>query len=684
MDVKLRPFARGIRAHRRRVSLAVSFGVVSLVLTLAFGAVFALQIERTTDQRSVRDLKTTTASAVALTANLIVSTVSPHAGRPESIQEKLAQVRLITSASQVLVREGDAVGAQAALPDGTVIGGAGAATAGTKLPLDENFRSALQGRTQTRILHRSAPESASPVERNLLRLYGDLVELNQGVRLASGTPVLVVVQAYAAMRPSQLQAASDTRRTVGFLALGLLMFWAVLFRLVRGASRTLTRQSQDNAYQATHDSLTRLPNRTLLRDRVERAIAASHRTGVHVALLLLDLDGFREINDTLGHRFGDALLREIGPRLREQLRESDTLARLGGDEFVVLLPDLRSPQAAVDVAEKLLAALAQPFLINGAAVDVGCSVGAASTPENGEDFDLLLQHTDVAMYVAKKDNLGVVLYEPSLDSHSPSRLALLGELRRAADQSEQIVLHYQPKANLSSGEVTGVEALVRWQHPQHGLLSPAEFIPLAERTGIIRPLTWCILRKALEQNRSWAEDGLLLRVAVNISARCLQDSGFPDEVVRLLSEVGVPADRLELELTESAVMTDPDRALIILRALDASGIRLAIDDFGTGYSSMAYLKTLPVREIKIDRTFVTCMDRDESDAAIVRSSLELARNLHLDVVAEGVETAEVWRQLSDLGCGSAQGYFLSRPLPAADFRRWLAARATSARAGVTG
>jgi EAL domain-containing protein (putative c-di-GMP-specific phosphodiesterase class I) len=225
--------------------------------------------------------------------------------------------------------------------------------------------------------------------------------------------------------------------------------------------------------------------------------------------------------------------------------------------------------------------------------------------------------------------------------------------------------------------VTGVEALVRWQHPEHGLIAPNDFIPLAERTGIIRPLTWCILRKALEQNRRWADDGLVLRVAVNISARCLLDKAFPEEVGRILQETGVPAERLELELTESSVMSDPDRALAILQALRKTGIRLAIDDFGTGYSSMAYLKKLPVSEIKIDRTFVTEMDSDASDAAIVRSSLELARNLDLEVVAEGIETQAVWDLLTDLGCSSAQGFFLSRPLPPAQFESWLRQRETS-------
>ena len=655
----------------------MSFGVVSLILTVGLGLAMVVQVQPTIHQRSTAALEKTMKTAVALTANLIVTDVSIHSGKPLSVAEQLAQVRLVTSAAKVLVANGDTVGAEAALPNGMVFGGSGAAPFATMLALDASFRSALAGHTVIRMLSLAdrvhATSGNALIEKRLLLANGNLLVLDQGVRVTPGQPVSAVVRSYATMRPTEQQADSDIRRVIIFIVVGLLIFWAVLFRLVIGASRSLTRKSADNAFLATHDGLTGLPNRALLRDRAERAIAASRRSGTHVALLLLDLDHFKDINDTLGHRYGDSLLKQIGPRLREQLRDSDTVARLGGDEFVVLLPELRTAEEAVVVAKKIVTLLQLPFSIDGAAVDVGCSVGVASTPDQGDDFDELLQHTDVAMYVAKHDKLGVVVYASGLDSHSPTRLALLGELRRAVDLPEQIVLHYQPKASLPSGAITGVEALVRWQHPQHGLLAPDSFIPLAERTGIIRPLTWCILRKALEENKRWESEGLLLRVAVNISARCLLDVDFPDEVVRLLTEIGVPADRLELELTESAVMTDPERALVILQTLDASGVRLSIDDFGTGYSSMAYLKKLPVREIKIDRTFITSMNVDASDAAIVRSSLELARNLHLDVVAEGVETEEVWDQLTAFGCDSVQGFFLSRPLPPDELRTWLAA-----------
>jgi diguanylate cyclase (GGDEF)-like protein len=661
----------------RRVPLIVSFAAVSLVLTLGLGAVLSWMIERTIKEHSVRALKNSTISAVAVASQVIIADTHAANANALTFAQEMHQAELMNTAARVLLQTGSSAAAEALLPDGTIIGGAGGAKFGTKELVDAGFREALKGHTVARILYRSHPGPVSPVEHQLLAKHGDLLELQMGFRLSKSSPVLVVVRTYAAMAAAQRHATAEVHRTVAVLAAGLLVFWACLFRIVVGASRALSRQSKDNAYLATHDALTGLPNRALVRDRAEQAITASRRSGSHVALLLLDLDRFKEINDTLGHRYGDTLLKEVGPRLREHLRETDTVARLGGDEFVVLLPDLRSGLVAVEVAEKLVEVLQQPFLIDGVAVDVGCSVGVAITPDHGEDFDLLLQHTDVAMYVAKKDSLGVVTYASDLDSHSPERLALLGGLRRAVDEPEQIVVYYQPKASLQSGVVTGVEALVRWQHPEQGLLPPNDFIPLAERTGIIRPLTWSILRKALEQNRRWADDGLLLTVAVNVSPRCLLDKGFPEGVVQMLQEIGVPPQRLELELTESSVMSDPDRALAILHSLRDAGIRLAIDDFGTGYSSMAYLKKLPVTEIKIDRTFVTEMDRDASDAAIVRSSLELARNLNLEVVAEGVETQAVWDELTILGCGSAQGYFLTRPLPPDDFRRWLAGHTSS-------
>jgi diguanylate cyclase (GGDEF)-like protein len=457
-------------------------------------------------------------------------------------------------------------------------------------------------------------------------------------------------------RQHDLRLASVAAAGVGLSALGVFLL------LVVGYQRRLIRQ-------ALHDPLTGLPNRELFADRVGQAIRTADREMRPAALLLLDLDRFKDVNDTLGHHHGDQLLVEVGQRLFGALREADTVARLGGDEFAALLPGATAEGAGA-VADKLRAALQQPLSIDGVALDLDASIGIAVYPEHGNDAAELLQHADVAMYVAKQAHLRFLVYDPAVDQHSPRRLALLGGLRRALELDE-LVLHYQPKADLRSGEIRSVEALVRWQHPDHGLLGPGEFIPLAERTGLIHPLTHWVLDAALDQAAQWQRAGLPLSVAVNISTRCLLDPAFPDQITGQLATRQIPPDRLVLEITESAVMADPARALEVLGRLHSLGVGLAVDDFGTGYSSMAYLKELPVDELKIDRSFVSQMATSPSDAVIVRSTIDLGHNLGLHVVAEGVETQHAWQELTALGCDMAQGYYLGRPMPAADLEQQL-------------
>jgi diguanylate cyclase (GGDEF)-like protein len=430
------------------------------------------------------------------------------------------------------------------------------------------------------------------------------------------------------------------------------------------------RDAVVHEHRALHDNLTGLPNRALFRDRAAQAILAAERDGTCVAVMLMDLDRFKEVNDTLGHHHGDLLLTEVGPRLEEALRDTDTIARFGGDEFAVLLPDVPNAAAAGHVAAKMISVLEEPFSLYGLSIDVGASIGIACYPTHGREVGELIQHADVAMYQAKRSRSGFELYAREEDSHSPSRLALAGELRYGLER-EEIELHYQPKVHLATGEVQGVEALVRWQHPRHGLLKPDDFVPLAERTGLIRPLTMSVLRVALKQAREWHAAGIPLAVAVNLSARNLQDRRLPDDIARMLKQYHVPPERLELEITETAVMTDPALALTVLRQLDAMGIKLAIDDFGTGYSSLAYLNELPISLVKIDKTFVRNLEEGTSDAAIVRSTIDLARNLGYDVVAEGVESKIVHDLLTRLGCPQAQGYFVSRPLRADYVAQWL-------------
>jgi diguanylate cyclase (GGDEF)-like protein len=465
---------------------------------------------------------------------------------------------------------------------------------------------------------------------------------------------------------------ADTRNMSLLIFLGLAVLYTVLFRIVAGASRTLRRQAEVNEHQALHDALTDLPNRTLFHDRVGQALAVSRREHISVAVMIMDLDRFKEVNDTLGHASGDELLTQAGARLRAALRESDTVARLGGDEFGVLLPKVVDSVAAASVARKLRKAFEEPFTIHGLALQIEASVGIALYPEHGDDVHSLLQRADVAMYVAKEQPGGCEIYAQERDDYSPDRLTMLTELRRAIDQGE-LLLHYQPKAELRSGEVKSVEALVRWSHPVRGLMAPDEFIPLAQKAGVIVPLTFFVLNEALRQCRTWQLEGLDLSVGVNLSARNLLDVHLPDTVGELLGRWEVPPSLLELEITESTLLADPIRAMHVLSRLSGMGVRLAIDDFGTGYSSLAYLKRLPVDELKIDKSFVQGMEEDEDDAIIVRSTIDLGRNLGLRVVAEGVETAAAWRRLVALGCDVAQGYYLSRPVPAAELASWLRA-----------
>jgi diguanylate cyclase (GGDEF)-like protein len=451
----------------------------------------------------------------------------------------------------------------------------------------------------------------------------------------------------------------------------------VLIIVVRMAGATGEKKERAEsllAHQALHDMLTGLPNRAYFYERTEEALARSSAEGRVSAVMLFDLDRFKEINDTMGHRYGDRVLIEVGPRVGAVLRGGDTLARLGGDEFCVLLPSVADEATAVQVAERIIAVLEEPFDVDGTLLGIEASCGISLAPRDGETADLLLQRADVAMYVAKESQASVKVYTEDLNVNTPARLALLGQLRTAITRN-QFVLHYQPKAAMETGRVEGAEALIRWQHPTLGLLSPDAFIPEAERTGLIEPMTVWVLNEALRQCRRWMDavdpdHPGPLSVAVNLSAHSLLDVDLPDTVAAALAQWEVPAHLLELEITETIIMTDPKRSRRVLSELADMGVTLSIDDFGTGYSSLAYLRDLPVHQLKIDRTFVQDMDRDADNAVIVRSVVDLARNLGLCTVAEGVENASTWDQLTELGCTSAQGYFLARPMEAGLFGVW--------------
>ena len=417
------------------------------------------------------------------------------------------------------------------------------------------------------------------------------------------------------------------------------------------------------------DPLTKLPNRTLFHERLQQAIEEAKRDYRPFALLLMDLDRFKDINDTLGHQVGDLLLQQVAARLRSKLRDIDTVARMGGDEFAILLPAVSDKHATM-AARMLLQALRAPFRIQEQSLDIGASIGVALYPDHGVDANILIQRADVAMYSAKHANSGHALYDSKLDQHNSTRLTLLGELRHAVEQ-EQFVLYYQPKVNLKTFQVTGVEALVRWNHPREELLLPDTFIPLLEQTGMIRSLTPWVLNESLRQGQMLQDKGVPITISMNLSVRDLQDPYLADAFAEQLAALQISPHWLELEITESAVMTEPERALEVLTRLSAMGLRIAIDDFGTGYSSLSYLKKLPVNTIKIDKSFVIGMVRDENDAAIVRTSVDLAHNLKLEVVAEGVENEETLNRLGELGCDTAQGNYISRPLSAEELAVWL-------------
>jgi diguanylate cyclase (GGDEF)-like protein/PAS domain S-box-containing protein len=428
-------------------------------------------------------------------------------------------------------------------------------------------------------------------------------------------------------------------------------------------------------HEAMHDPLTGLANRRLLSARLDQAIAVAQVQGSVLTVMLIDLNRFKELNDTLGHAAGDQLLREIRPRLLDASSGAELVARIGGDEFAVILSPGSGADAAERMAERLRIELEEPFNLQDLTLRVGASVGIAVYPEHAGDADTLLQRADVAMYSAKKHGAGHELYDAVYDGHSRQRLALISELPSAI-ASGQLVVHYQPKYDLQDATIVGVEALVRWQHPAHGLLGPGEFVALAEHAGVMRPLTHAVLEAALSQCARWRAEGIDICVAVNLGAPNLLDAGFPADVTALLDRWELPAESLRLEITETIVSNDRASMINVLRQLRALGVTLSLDDFGVGSSSLSFLRHLPVQELKIDRSFIVDLDTDDHNAAIVQTIIDLAHNLDMRVVAEGIETGVIRDRLTSYGCDEGQGFFLGRPVPAAEMTD-LARRVTS-------
>ena len=418
-------------------------------------------------------------------------------------------------------------------------------------------------------------------------------------------------------------------------------------------------------HHALHDALTDLPNRLMLREEIQKAIG----TNASVVLLLLDIDNFKEVNDSFGHQLGDVLLRQMGARLREAVDGAPLIARLGGDEFATLLPGA-NVAVAQRTAHAMLRALEQPFLSDDHALEITASIGIAAFPDHATDAETLLRRADVAMYGAKRTGGTYAVYRQEDDPYDASRLLLRADLRRAIDHQE-ITLYYQPQVALATGELTGLEALARWRHAERGWIPPTAFIPVAEHMGLIKPLTLYLAELAGRDAMTLSKTGVDLAVAVNVSMRNLLDAHFPEMLEDVVARTGQPAERLKLEITESAVMAEPGRVLDSMKRLRSAGIRFSIDDFGTGYSSLAYLQRLPVEEIKIDRSFVGHMIEETGSTAIVRATIELGGSLGLDVVAEGVEDEPTWQALKRMGCSAAQGYFIGRPMPVGELAGWM-------------
>jgi diguanylate cyclase (GGDEF)-like protein len=642
----------------RRLDLLVKFGLISAVAMCVLGVVLAANDRATMRSEIERATQDYSASTVSLLFQSLL--------QPEDIPEGPTALRALQLTGGLALAKGNGTYQQATIFN----------LQRKAVFSDQPSRVGLQAEVSAGLDRAFAGETArhrvsDPADEGITA-PGRYLSVYVPIRFGSDPKVHGVVEVITSYAPVDAALSRNLKRIVLIAALGLGVTWLLLFRLVAGASRSLRRQARENEQLARTDALTGLPNRVRFLEEAERALPVAQRNGAWVAVMIIDLDRFKEINDALGHETGDELLRRVAPRVRDAVGTQGTVARFGGDEFAVLLPEVRSVTEACDVAEAVLEALAETIVIDDLTLVADGSVGIGLYPRHGDALETVMRSADIAMYAAKETGSGYAVYESEFDRHSPERLALLAELRDAI-QSGELTVEYQPKADATFGHVTGVEALVRWDNPRRGRLSPGVFVPLAEHTGLIKPLTAHVLEVALRDCRRWLDEGIQMPVAVNLSARRLVDLRLPEEVTAALVEWGVPPEMLELEITESAIMLDHGRGATILERLHDTGIRLSIDDFGTGYSSFAHLRRLPVHGIKIDRSFVAEMDTVGADNAIVRSGLALARNLRLKVVAEGVETRRIWDQLALLGCDEVQGWELAKSMPVDELLVWLRA-----------
>jgi diguanylate cyclase (GGDEF)-like protein len=639
------------------LSLLTQFSILSLLCVVVLGAALVLVLRDQIHDRAATNAR--------VTARSIANDIADQHVTGRDLERGLSKKKLtaIDRRIETLVLRGRIQTAKVYDPQGNIVYSFDRREIG-RTDLSEEVQLALEGHTQ------SAFEGAHDAPAAMGRVYEVYVPLH----LIGDREIGGVFEVYMPYAPIAAQIKKDSNRLYPILIAGLALLYLVLFPIVARASRKLRRHAETSHHQALHDDLTGIANRRQLLRRLEHEIESASAVNRSFALLMLDLDRFKEVNDALGHGHGDRLLRDVAARLGTTVRHGDLLARLGGDEFALLLADVSGAAGAIEVAGRVKDVLHDEFVLGGVPLLVEASVGIALFPEHGHDAETLLQAADIAMYAAKRSGTHFELYMPERDRRGPDRVTRLGELRRALAE-EELVLFYQPKVDLRRGEVSGAEALIRWQHPELGLIPPMEFLPLAEQTGLIGPLTSYVISAALKQAREWALEGLDVPVAVNVSERSLLDPRFPVEVEGLLERWGVPGEQLQLELTERGLIADVVTAMDVIERLCALGVRISIDDFGTGYSSLGRLVELPIQELKIDRSFVMDMDGDGPGAAIVRSTIDLGHHLGLEVVAEGVETEEQLRELRTLGCDGAQGFHLLRPLPADEVAAWLHERA---------
>jgi diguanylate cyclase (GGDEF)-like protein len=651
--------ARACKVLAGRLTLTQRVALLSLVPMVVLGFVLTSVIERQVKEHSI-DSASQSARLIAeigiqprLTAKELRHGLTPAEVdqldsqlRARSTTENLARIKIWNIGHTVVYSD-----------DHRLIG--------RTFPGVDDLEEALEGRPESAQVITPSPQGETGSEVGL----GELLEVYVPLRFQAGGPPAGVFEIYLSYAPIAAAIAHDKRVIVLVVAIGLALLWAILFRIVAQASRRLRRQSLENDRLARYDPLTGLPNRTLFRERVDAELRrAGHRD--RLAVLLIDLDGFTEINNTLGNATGDEVLREAARRLQAQLGEHTLVARIGGDEYAVLCPHADGVSGALKTAARLQAGMESPIEIDGIALNVDASIGLAVADDEDDPLERLLQHADAALARARSQRSRVEVYSAHHDSFDPSRLRLLGQVHLALERDE-FELHYQPKLDLQSKRVCGVEALLRWRHPEHGLLMPLSFIALVEQTALVDAVTERVLELACRQLVRWREQGLELDMSVNLSARNLLDLGLPDRVQSLLRTHWIEPERLTLEVTESATMAEPDRAVDVLSALRERRIGVSIDDFGTGNASIAYLTQLPANEIKIDKAFITNLCEDARAEAIASSTVDLAHHLGLHVVAEGIETASVMERLVELGCDTGQGYLISRPLAADDLTAWL-------------